>query len=79
MAVSTVTVTDTYQQIATGAVTLTVKVKGAGSLLLNETATDTDAFEVNPDVNEQILQNEAKSTFVRSDGDGWVLHLDGTL
>ena len=79
MAVNTVIVTDTYQQIATGAVTLTVQVKGTGSLLINETASDTDALEVNPEVNEQLLQNEAKATFVRSDGDGWVLHLDGTL
>lgn len=79
MAVDTVTVTDTFQQIATGAVALTVKVKGTRSLLINETATDVDAFEVNPEVGEQFLQNEAKATFVRSDGEDWVLHLDGTL
>lgn len=81
MAVDTVTVTNVYQQIAVGVVTVTVARKGSGSLFFNETASDTAAFTSNPPKNEQYSQTENKATFVRSDGTGtaWILRLDGVL
>lgn len=81
MAVSTVTVTDTFQQIGTGAIAITVAKKGTGSLSFNETASDTDALLSSPQRDEQFIQNEAKATFVRASAAnaGWVLHVDGAL
>ena len=79
MAKSTVVVTDTWQQVATGAVVITVDVQGSSALLFNESATDVNALSSRPDAEEQFAQNEALATFVRSDGDGWEIQVDGAL
>ena len=77
MARSTVNITNTYQQIATGVATITVHKSGSGTLYLNETATDVNANNFKPDNSDQYIQDEAKNTWVRSDGLGWVLLVDG--
>jgi len=79
MARSTITVTNSFQQIATGAVTITIKKQGKGILLFNETASDVNANEATGAAEDQFTQNEAKATFVRSPGSGWVLLVDGAL
>jgi len=79
MALNTVTVTQSYQQIGTGAVTITINVEGKGSLFLNETASDVNALKDHPNVGEQYIQNDAVATHIRTDGDGWVVRVDGAL
>ncbi len=79
MTIGRAVVTNAWEQIATGAVTITVDKQGDGTLRLNETATDVDALNSSPLPGEQFIQNEAKATFARSDGNGWELRLDGAL
>lgn len=79
MSLNTVNVTNTYVQVATGIVTITIEQAGRGNLMFNEIGSDVNALGTNPKAGEQFLQTEAKATFVRSDGAGWVLRLDGAL
>lgn len=79
MALSTVTVTTSYQQIASGTATITVVNQGTGNLLFNETASDTNALISNEMASSQFSQNEVKNTFVRGEGAGWVVRVDGTI
>lgn len=79
MALSTITVTTTYQQIASGTATFTIVEQGKGHLLFNETASDTNAFVSNEEQFSQFTQNEVKNTFVRGESAGWVVRVDGTI
>ena len=83
MAKTTITTTDTMVEVATGAAVITILKKGSGTLLINESATDVNAspFGGDIEVNDQIQQNAAVSSFVRHNGDGagWKLLIDGTL
>lgn len=81
MARDTITVTDTWQQIATGAVTITIKSKGTDQILFNEIASDTDAlcWGSNLKGGNQFTQDQALPTWVRSDGSHWELIVDGVL
>lgn len=79
MARDTITVTNVFQQIAVGVVAVTVTKEGAGTLIFNEVSSDTNANLSHPKKNEQFRQDETKDTFVRSDGTGWVILVDGVL
>ena len=74
------TVTNAWVQVAVGAVAITVTKEGRGApLLFNETATDVNANQILPGKGTQAVQNETKTTFVRSDGTGWEILVDGVL
>jgi len=79
MAKTRVIVSQTFEQIATGAVVVTVDKQGDGALLFNETATEDTAYKSHPEISEQFQQTEAVTTFVRATGDGWELIADGVL
>lgn len=79
MARATITVTNVFQQIGSGPVTITILKQGKGNLLFNETASDSNANEVTALAQDQFSQTEVKNTFVRSAGSGWVILTDGSL
>jgi hypothetical protein len=80
MTVSTVDVTDTWQQIATGVCTITIISTGNKRLLFNEIASDTGLYPTSPQgIEAQYRQDENKPTFVRSTSDGdevWSIRVD---
>lgn len=79
MSRATINVTQSWQLISSGAVTITVTKKGAGSLLFNETGTDSNANVTNPSPGDQFGQDEIRDTFVRALGDGYEVLVDGTI
>lgn len=79
MARDTITPTTSWEQIATGQLTITVTKQGTGNLMFNETAADLDANEMHPELGEQIIQTEAKATYVKTLGADWELLVDGAL
>ena len=80
MATQTVTVTDTWQQIASGVCVITVKKRGTGgNLYFNEVASDVDSRYWDKPAGKQFAQNEAIATWVKSSGTGWVLVVDGAI
>lgn len=79
MAKATVELTQAYQEVAVGAVAITVVKKGSGRLFFNESASDVNANIILPGLIVQFVQNETKSTFVRTDGAGWTILVDGVL
>lgn len=79
MARATVTVTNVFQQIGTGPITITVLTQGKGTLLFNETAVDSNANVETAVATDQFSQTEIKNTFVRSAGSGWEILVDGSL
>jgi len=79
MAKTRFTITDTYQEVATGAAIMTIAVKGSGSLYLDEASNDVTAYVSNGLPGDQFEQSSAVSTFVRASGDGWQIIADGVL
>lgn len=82
MARATTIVTNSFQQIASGSAVITVKTKGRGSLIFNETATESNANFEHPEAGAQFLQNQAgKTLFVKAaQADaGWVVLTDGDI
>lgn len=80
MAKQVVTITDTFQQVASGAVIITVTKRGNGSLYINETAVDAASNIVRPDVGEQFQQTDAVASHVRAtDATGWEILVDGVI
>ena len=80
MAKQVVTITDTFQQVASGAAVITVQKRGDGSLLINETAVDATAYKVRAEINEQFQQTDAVASHVRAtDATGWEILVDGVL
>lgn len=80
MARSVITVTSSWVQIASGPSMLTIEEVGSGQLLINNSATDVAAmrFATNSSkAGEQVEQDATEPTWVRADGDGWKLLLDG--
>ncbi len=77
--VDTITVTQAWQQIAVGTVTITFIKQGEGSILLNQTPSDVDANPLLPRLTEQVAENETVPTFIRATGDGWKVRVDGVL
>lgn len=70
MARSEIILTDTYQEVATTEMVLTVK-EGLGELIqYNDVNSDTASAKEIIDVNTQIAQNEAKSTWVKTNQKG---------
>lgn len=82
MAKATETTTGSHVQVASGECVITVLDPGNGTLFINETATDVNAnrFGSALRANDQLTQNSAVDTFVRSGGTKpWVLLIDGVL
>jgi len=81
MARSTTIITDSFQQIASGAALFTIDKVGKGALILNETASDSNANFTRPEAGGQLAQTEAKATFVRAQeaNAGWVVITDGAI
>jgi len=79
MARATTAITDIFQQIGSGPVTITVLNQGTGSLFFNETAVESNANVVTGVAGDQYSQTEIKDTYVKSSGEGWVLLTDGSL
>ena len=81
MARATTIVTDSFQQIASGAALFTIKKKGKGALIFNETATDSNANLEHPQAGGQFTQTEAKATHVRAQqaNAGWEIITDGDI
>jgi hypothetical protein len=80
MTISTVDVTDTWQQIAAGKCTITILTAGDRRLLFNEVASDTDLYPTEPGLAEaQYRQDEIKPTWVRSTASAdqqWSIRVD---
>ena len=72
-------ITTSYQQVATGAMVLTISKKGAGVLYINETAVDDTAYKTADLAGEQFQQTEALATHIRATGTGWEVIVDGVL
>lgn len=79
MARATVVITQNFQLVASGVVTMTVVKQGKGTLIFNETSTDSNANTETAVAEDQFLQTEVKDTYVRATGDGWTLLIDGTI
>ncbi len=79
MSKNTINVTSSYQQIASGAVVITVKTAGKGVLLFDENQNDSTAYRSSAPVGEQFSQSQTVPTFIRATGDGWVVIVDGVL
>ncbi len=77
MAVSSITVTSSWVQISTGKkAVLSVKTVGNENLLINSEAADSTAEQLGPSqFSANIIQDEEKDVWVRSDSDGWTLIL----
>lgn len=70
-----VTLTDTYQVIATRRCVITVQaVPGARALSLNQTASDLTALRDVVSSGDQFAQNETKDTYAK--GEGIILVID---
>ena len=79
MSRATTVVTQSWQQIASGPVTITVTKHGKGSLLFNETGADSNANVTHPRPNHQFGQDEIRDTYIRTMGSGWEVLVDGTI
>jgi hypothetical protein len=79
MSKAEITITQSYQVVATGAAIISVKKQGAGALFFNETASDVAAYQVAAAPGEQFEQTAVVDTHVRASGDGWVIIADGVL
>ena len=79
MAKSTVVVTNSWQQVATGAVVITIESQGSDVILFDEAQNDATAYKSSSPVGDQFQQSETVATWVRSDGEGWVIIVDGVL
>ncbi len=79
MAKARISVTQSWVQVATGAVVVTIDAIGDGVLFMNETASDATAYRSSDGVGAQFQQSEAVTTYVRATGDGWAVIVDGVL
>jgi hypothetical protein len=74
-----VTVTQTWAQVASGKVIVTIAHVGRGAIYFNEEALDDTAYQDSPKAGDQYQQTANIPTFVRSTGDGWKVLVDGAL
>jgi hypothetical protein len=79
MARQTVTLTDSWQQVASGKCVITVLDDGNGAIFFNETATDVDALPIRAKNNQQFAQASGVDTFMKASGDGWEILVDGVI
>jgi len=80
MAKAKFTITQSWQQVATGAAVFTIEKVGDGTIFFNETEDDVTAYRDSGLAGgEQYQQTAAVITTVRADGDGWELIADGVL
>ncbi len=78
MARATITLTDDYQQIASGAAIIYVKTAPQNvKLFLNDAAVDNNAMVRTPNPEDGFQQTEAVATFAK--GEDIVLIVDGAL
>lgn len=79
MAKARIVITQSYQQVASGAVVITVDKLGAGALHFDENQDDSTAYKSTEGAGGQFQQTEAIPTFMRATGDGWEVIVDGVL
>lgn len=79
MARDTFAVTTSWQQVASGIVTITIQKQGSGTLFFNETDSDVDANRFTAVSQDQFVQDSAVPTWVRASQDGWEILVDGAL
>jgi hypothetical protein len=79
MAKALTTVTQAWQQIATGPAVFTIDTVGKGSIIFNETENDATAYRDAALPGDQFEQGDIKITKVRATGDGWKVLTDGVL
>lgn len=79
MAKAKITVTQAWQDAATGAAVFTIEKHGDGALYFNETEDDATAYKTTGEAGEQFEQTNAVTTKVRATGDGWEVIVDGVL
>jgi hypothetical protein len=79
MAKSVISVTQSFQKVATGQCIITVCQRGDGYLVFNETASDTAAYNIASSYDDQFEQMSAVDTYVKATGDGWEIIVDGIL
>lgn len=80
MPVDTKIVTTDWQEIANGPLTITVQKKGAGPLFFSTTGSDNDPFiGYNLQPGRQLIETEARSTYVKAGGAGYELYCDGAV
>lgn len=73
------TITQAWQQIATGPAIFSIARKGTGSLIFNETEDVSTAYQVVAEAGEQFEQTGVNITTVRTTGAGWEIVADGVL
>lgn len=78
MAKVLITLTDDWQQVATGAVTITIETVGEDVVQFDEASDPDTAYTSSPKVGDQFVQDEALPTFARGIG-GWAIVVDGSL
>ena len=64
MARQTITVSQSWQQIAAGAAEIHILKKGSGTILFNEAADDAEALPVSPEAGEYFDQRQDVPQFV---------------
>ena len=74
-----ITVTQVWQDAATGPAIFTIEKHGDGTLYFNETEDDVTAYKTTGDSGEQFEQTSAVATKERATGDGWEIIADGVL
>lgn len=74
-----VSVTQTYQTVATGVAIITIVEKGKGALYIDDTGDDDTAYKTTLGPGDQFEQTETVITQVRADSDDWVIVVDGVL
>jgi len=72
-------VTDSWQLIGAGKVTVTIDTVGSGTLYFNETENDSTAYKASGAAGDQFQQTETLPTYVRASGSGWSIIADGVL
>lgn len=72
-------INNSYQQVAAGAMVLTISKKGSGVLYIDEASNDATAYATSDSAGEQFQQTEALPTFIRATGAGWEVIVDGVL
>ena len=79
MAKSVIEVTLDWQQVAAGAVLITVEQRGKGTLYINEVEDAATAYKTVAAPGVQLDQADSDVTHVRASGAGWKILVDGAL
>lgn len=79
MAKADITVTQLWALVAAGPVVVTIDKVGSGAIFFDENQNDDTAYKSVPIPGEQFEQTASLETYVRANGDGWKVIVDGVL